>query len=440
METFYQHASRKSKAGQVDIMEIFGGQGLTTQILVRRYDVEAGHNFDLLTGFDLESKRDVDYLFRYIQEMKPAIVVMAPPCTGLKGFSALNKAINYESWKRSHDRSIRMANLSAAIAKAQSQGGRHFLVEQPEGSMLFQQPAWQALVPYCCAVTFDQCRFGLRMRKAPFLLIRKRTTMWASHPVILQKLEGKLCKNNHEHAIVGGATNGSQQHHVPSVEAQVWPRQLCLALADGIYELLLLYHKHHHTSHVLGKEAVYLESFLNFYEDNELVFYPSAAAGSDDPIAEAESSEDERAKKKKKKKHKKEKKTGCRACDNHMRKDHNGHTRDERCKYREIEGRFSCPGCSAIPEKPFGDKGHTMDPATCRWAAVSCAACTDGLARDSVEPRHTMDVDCRFGIARAEEYGRTRMGHHPRTGRIKAAHDPPSTMKLEDDDIEYLPD
>eukprot|EP00975_Prorocentrum_lima_P039020 8198608-Prorocentrum_lima.AAC.1 len=66
-----------------------------------------------------------------IRYCKPICGVMAPPCTGLKGFSALNRIIAPDGWHNSRDISIPLGDLAGQIALRRLNHGRHFLVENP---------------------------------------------------------------------------------------------------------------------------------------------------------------------------------------------------------------------------------------------------------------------------------------------------------------------
>eukprot|EP00975_Prorocentrum_lima_P011513 2448661-Prorocentrum_lima.AAC.1 len=60
---------------------------------------------------------------------------MAPPCTGLKGFSALNRIVAPDAWHKSRSVSVPLGELVAGqIALHQRRCGRHFVVENPQSS------------------------------------------------------------------------------------------------------------------------------------------------------------------------------------------------------------------------------------------------------------------------------------------------------------------
>ena len=78
---------------EVDVIEICGGAGHTTEILMHKC-VRTGLNFDIEIGFDLTDPNTVEYFWLYMRRARPKIVVMALLCTGFKGWAALNRVNN----------------------------------------------------------------------------------------------------------------------------------------------------------------------------------------------------------------------------------------------------------------------------------------------------------------------------------------------------------
>ena len=91
----------------VDVAELCGGGALTTKLLVRRGYV-GGTNFDIVVGFDLDTPKGKAHFFDYINRCKPYVLIMGPPCTGMKGFKELNKILYPESYWRRRLRSERI--------------------------------------------------------------------------------------------------------------------------------------------------------------------------------------------------------------------------------------------------------------------------------------------------------------------------------------------
>eukprot|EP00975_Prorocentrum_lima_P012522 2655128-Prorocentrum_lima.AAC.1 len=67
---------------------------------------------------------------------------MAPPCTGLKGFSALTRIKAPDAWHKSRSVSMPLGELAVPIALHQLRCGRHFVVENLQSSELYELPAW----------------------------------------------------------------------------------------------------------------------------------------------------------------------------------------------------------------------------------------------------------------------------------------------------------
>eukprot|EP00975_Prorocentrum_lima_P008586 1835428-Prorocentrum_lima.AAC.1 len=59
---------------------------------------------------------------------------MAPPCTGLKGFSALHRVVAPDAWHKSRSISVPLGELAGQIDPHQLRCGRHFVVENPQSS------------------------------------------------------------------------------------------------------------------------------------------------------------------------------------------------------------------------------------------------------------------------------------------------------------------
>eukprot|EP00959_Pyramimonas_sp_CCMP1952_P336152 7038877-Pyramimonas_sp.AAC.1 len=64
--------------------------------------------------------------WEYLYYGKPLVLLISTPCTSLKGFSALNRIINYDGWLRSRKTSVGLARTAAAAACTQMDAGRHF--------------------------------------------------------------------------------------------------------------------------------------------------------------------------------------------------------------------------------------------------------------------------------------------------------------------------
>jgi hypothetical protein len=331
------HARATLDEPGIDCMELFGGQGTTTYILSKFHGLRTGINFEMMCGVDLSKPADVQYLFAYIKRNKPKVVLLAPPCRGYSKWGHLNRKINYEAWVQGQKLSVPLARLSGDVAIEQFSNGRHFFVEQPHGSGLYQEPPWLKLKDFMFTAVFDQCMTGLRMLKPPFLPVRKTTECKASHPALLMYLQNLRCDGSHEHAHIGSWSNDGR-HTVKSADMQVWPRELCERIAAGVVECLMCMGRPDSLQH--------------------LSYFPEAAVEAATDAAPAV--------------------VTCPACKGHMRKTDPRHTRDANCKFPDVENvTWTCPGC--VARKNRAHPSHRNDD-TCQW--VIARSMPEGAARE----------------------------------------------------------
>ena len=161
LESFLMWNSSQ-KLGFHDVAELCGGAGATGTLLVRR-GYSGGPNFDIVCGIDLLKPCNKMYFLKYLDECRPTILIMSTPCTGMKGFAALNKAIHRAGWLKSRRVSVPLANLASIAALAQVQAGRHFIAEHPQSSDLWMLPIWRniGIMQQVVKVLAHQCMAGL---------------------------------------------------------------------------------------------------------------------------------------------------------------------------------------------------------------------------------------------------------------------------------------
>ena len=207
----------------IHVCELFGGQAHTSTLCTKLYNLKSGRNFELQCGVDLLTERGRREMWEYINVTKPTIIIMAPPCRGFSPWSFLNEIIHPDAVAEARAQGIPLANLCAAVAKHQLDNNRHFVLEQPRQSTLFQIDSWKKLIPRIHDAVCDQCCFGLVSSSGEML--KKPTRFVASHPILLEHVRNRFCNQRHEHGKVKS-------------EAERWPIKLCRALARGIADLL----------------------------------------------------------------------------------------------------------------------------------------------------------------------------------------------------------
>ena len=243
----FMQDARFPSSGYVDVAELCGGGALTTKLLVRRGYV-GGTNFDIVVGFDLDTPKGKSHFFDYINRCRPHVLIMGPPCTGMKGFKELDKILYPESYWRSRLRSERIGTTAGQAATMQLDAGRHFFVEQPYGSDLYTLPVWVRLYHRVSWCRIQQCAAGL-VGIQTGRPIRNYFEFWASDEQLLAYVRRFVCNGRTLHAAIG--------REEPSKCAQVWPLALCRGIARGCVDVLNDKHGLH--ALILQKEPFYFE-------------------------------------------------------------------------------------------------------------------------------------------------------------------------------------
>ena len=107
----------------VDVAELCGGEARATTVAIRRRLV-GGRNFDLVTQVDLGCPQQQRTCLNYLTQHSVLVLIMAPRCRTLGPTSSLNRAINYDTWKRHYNEDMPHARFCARAAWHQLQQGR----------------------------------------------------------------------------------------------------------------------------------------------------------------------------------------------------------------------------------------------------------------------------------------------------------------------------
>ena len=117
---------------------------------------------DLTTGWDFNKKEDRERAERYVDDVKPLVLIGSPPCVA---FSQLQTLIpDSERKKRQLAEGIRHMEFMAKLYKKQVEGGRVFLHENPAHAKSWALPCIRKLMRNqgVYMVEADQCMFGLK--------------------------------------------------------------------------------------------------------------------------------------------------------------------------------------------------------------------------------------------------------------------------------------
>jgi len=217
-----------------DVAELCGGAGGTGTLLVRR-GWRKGPNFDIIVGFDLTKHDTKDHFLSYLKTSKPTVLIISTPCTGMKGFSGINRLKNHATWLRSRRTSVPLANLGGLAAMLQMQAGRHFIAEHPHGSDMWSMTIWRNIEGQgAVRAIVHQCMAGLVGLKSG-LPIMKPTQFLASDEALVSHLHDLRCDGSHRHTQLD---NPAGAHGDKAKDAAKWPPKLCHRIARGCEDLL----------------------------------------------------------------------------------------------------------------------------------------------------------------------------------------------------------
>lgn len=129
------------KDAHLGIVEFFSGDGHTTSAGVKR-SFRGGINCGVTVGFDLMVQPNVELFWDYLRRSKPGCVVMAPPCTAFGQRPKRNRldAAARVTWLKNRVHGMRLAKLSAHVARSQITNKRLFVIENPHGSGRWKLP------------------------------------------------------------------------------------------------------------------------------------------------------------------------------------------------------------------------------------------------------------------------------------------------------------
>ena len=140
-----------------DIAELCGGVARATILAVRR-SLRVGPNFGLITGVDLNDRKDQELTKKYIVKHHVLVVVMAPTCGPFGPMGRFVKYVTPDAWQRSFDLAAPHGKFCGVVAQMQLRKGLHFICEQPSGSDLYYEHPWPAVLnhPSCLSTEIWQ--------------------------------------------------------------------------------------------------------------------------------------------------------------------------------------------------------------------------------------------------------------------------------------------
>ena len=179
------------KAYGVEIVEICGGNALTSHLCVRRR-LHSGHCFELITGTDLTQPSVQAKVLAYLDVARPLVIVMSPICTPFGPLGHRNYVLHHDAWSASFATAAPLAAFCGKLVLRQSKLRRFYLNEQPYPSAMYEIEPWPEVrsLPDCHRIVLHQCMLGLKVNG----LLRKKPTEFTSNStIILGQFAGLCC-------------------------------------------------------------------------------------------------------------------------------------------------------------------------------------------------------------------------------------------------------
>lgn len=210
-----EQAIKKNKV----VMEIYSPPRVTEK--AGEFGFESGGALDLSTGWDLSRKDHQRKALQLIQKLRPALVILSPPCTvfsRLRGLS--NHKRDPEVVAREVEEGQEHVNFSVRVAWIQHRARRGFLFEHPMHAESWNTKDLAELrqADGVMDVKLDMCRFGLTTTKGfpalkPTLLI---TNLEALATTLQRRHDGF---HERHHPLIGGEAKFAAKYTPKFVDA-----------------------------------------------------------------------------------------------------------------------------------------------------------------------------------------------------------------------------
>ena len=125
----------------------------------------AGKAYDLRNGWNFSKRTHRQGVLREIRELRPALLILSPPCTKFSLLQNLSKAKRDEAkFQEDLKEAKQHKSFCMELARLQMANGRGFLYEQPAGATSWQEDDVLELAnhPDVEVIRCDLCQFSLR--------------------------------------------------------------------------------------------------------------------------------------------------------------------------------------------------------------------------------------------------------------------------------------
>lgn len=193
-------------------------------------------SFDLLLGHDLLKPEMRKKVRERLQELKPKLLLVCPPCGPFSPLQHLRKHWDTRSWLKQRAQGRILLRYAMVLLGDQLDRGDIGMFEHPKDAESWKDRDVVGIRkrPNMHEVVFDQCRLGLkdRVSKKPH---KKGARILVNSECIARRLH-KKCMHNHEHEPIMGQVKVDGRWVARSRLAQEYPKPLVNAMIAGFLE------------------------------------------------------------------------------------------------------------------------------------------------------------------------------------------------------------
>ena len=211
--------------GKIDFLELFSGSARLSQVAAMN-GLKVGTPIDLRTGFDILKVEGRKRAMEIIERQEPSVVVMAPECAPWSQMTNINDRDLRDAKRAKY---LPMVEFCVQVAIYQLRRGRHFIIENPQGSALWWQYVFRRIIehPQGTYGNLAMCAYGMKDPNGYYYY--KPTSLLHSFPdgtldPVFKRCPNKLGGASHTHQQLEGSAPGHGSRTKP---AQVYPYRFC---------------------------------------------------------------------------------------------------------------------------------------------------------------------------------------------------------------------
>ena len=188
---------------------------------------------------DLATLEGQKKLFQTIAKYRPEHIWMSPECRPYCKWNRFNmkRSLSLFAKITSEQQEAEVhLDLCSAVCKYQISQQRHFHLEHPQESLIWNKKQMKEVLENTEPLQFDQCRYGLKHPQNR-LSMKKRTRVQTTSQDLIEALNSQYCTGDHLHAPIAGSCRDRFGRTVQlSRHAAFYPRILARKIAKVLVQ------------------------------------------------------------------------------------------------------------------------------------------------------------------------------------------------------------